>query len=314
VGEADKPDVSVVIAAYKATYFDEALQSALNQTHANIEVVVIDDSPSDRIEHITKSHSDPRIVYSRNDTNLGPVRSFGRGFDVASGNFIGILNDDDVWDRDFAATLLLALADEPSAVVAFSDHWVISDTRRDQSASDDCSKMWGRDILEAGLHQPFHELAMVKRSVPIAVSALFRRDLVQGSSLPSEVGGAYDFYIAYLLCRTGGGAVYVPARMNGWRVHASNLTGVATPQRAAEGVAVLDEAYQDPALANLRSEMAVPYSQSLWSLGLREVQASERRRAIGTGWKMLRIKAWRGAAVLGLAVLPQFVLKRLTRG
>ncbi len=59
------PRVSVVVAAYKPTYLQEALASVLAQSEQNLEVVVVDDSRGRRVEEIVRAAHDPRIRYLR---------------------------------------------------------------------------------------------------------------------------------------------------------------------------------------------------------------------------------------------------------
>jgi hypothetical protein len=73
-----------------------------------------------------------------------------------------------------------------------------------------------------GRHQPFRDLA-VAQTLPIAMSAVFRRDAVDVSSLP-DVGGAYDLWLSYLLSRDGAAAWFVPQLLTSWRIHSSQVS------------------------------------------------------------------------------------------
>lgn len=83
----------------------EAVKSALNQTHRNVEVIVIDDCSTDaRYLTMTKSVNDPRLKYIRLSTsskdvvgNSSPGYVRNQGILSFQGDFIAILDDDDAW-------------------------------------------------------------------------------------------------------------------------------------------------------------------------------------------------------------------------
>lgn len=96
----NRPSVSIVIPTYNGEKFLEyALNSALNQTYANVEVVVINDGSKDGTEGIILKYKekDARIVYVKNKNNLGFVKSLNRGIKEARGRYIARLDDDDIW-------------------------------------------------------------------------------------------------------------------------------------------------------------------------------------------------------------------------
>ncbi len=100
--KTNDPIVSVVIPTYKRTveYVSKAVESVLNQTYPNIEVVVIDDSTSayegrTNTENYFKSLNAPNVVYLQNEKNLGGSLSRNRGIENAKGEYITFLDDDD---------------------------------------------------------------------------------------------------------------------------------------------------------------------------------------------------------------------------
>jgi GT2 family glycosyltransferase len=302
--------VSVLIAAYKPTYVAVAIQSALNQTHREIEVVVVDDSPGRDVRIAVEGFDDPRIRYLRNQTNCGPALSHARAIREASGSLVGILNDDDVWEPNLVDRLLQALEAWPDAVLAFADHWVIADGTRDRAQSDSCSHIWKRDRLAPGMHRPFQRLALLDKSVPLAIAALFRRDAIDSSNIPREVGGTYDFFLSYLLSRDGAGAVYVPERLAAWRVHGRSLTSQASCARAEEGAMVMRIVSSDPRLAALKPELAAAYGAALWIVATRNLRSGTRRRAASSAIEAARRGHLKAALLLPATVLPRQLLLR----
>ena len=79
-----------------------AIQSALNQTYSNLEILAVDDCSSDDTPEIVGNlaKKDPRIRIIRNETNLGVAKSRNRGFEEAKGSYVALLDGDDVWEMD----------------------------------------------------------------------------------------------------------------------------------------------------------------------------------------------------------------------
>jgi glycosyltransferase involved in cell wall biosynthesis len=91
------PLVSVIIPVYNAEkYLQLAIDSVLNQTYSNIELILINDLSTDRSSEICLLNKDPRIKYFQNDRNLGIALTRNTGFSKASGKYIAILDNDDI--------------------------------------------------------------------------------------------------------------------------------------------------------------------------------------------------------------------------
>jgi glycosyltransferase involved in cell wall biosynthesis len=79
----------------RAHTIGRAIRSVLAQTHAEWELVVVDDASSDDTERVVASFKDARIRYVRVPDHVGPTGAKNRGFDEARGPWIGVLDDDD---------------------------------------------------------------------------------------------------------------------------------------------------------------------------------------------------------------------------
>jgi glycosyltransferase involved in cell wall biosynthesis len=90
------PEVSVVIVVYNGERFiRRAVDSVINQTLNDFELVVIDDGSSDQTSQILNSYTDKRIKMVRNPTNLGISVSANRGIGLARSNLVARLDADD---------------------------------------------------------------------------------------------------------------------------------------------------------------------------------------------------------------------------
>ncbi len=118
------PRVSVLIPAYNERFFGEALDSAIAQQGAEIEIVVCDDSPGDAIGKRVKSANDPRVRYVRNDPARGFEGNFTFAVSQARGELVKFLNDDDRLRPECVARLASAF-DDPRIRLATSRRIVI---------------------------------------------------------------------------------------------------------------------------------------------------------------------------------------------
>lgn len=93
-------DVSVVIPAYNAErYLAEAVESVLRQTFRRLECIVVDDASTDGTARIAQSFHDDRVRYLRVEHG-GVARARNAGMKVARGEWVALLDSDDVWLPD----------------------------------------------------------------------------------------------------------------------------------------------------------------------------------------------------------------------
>lgn len=275
------PLVSVVIATYnRPAYLQSAIASVVNGGYRNVEIIVADDLGSDVNREIATGFADRRIVYHRNDTNLGMAANHIHAFrDLVSGEFIAILNDDDEWEPAFLNKLMPHLLDNPDVVLAFSDHYVIDERGRiDQVATEGNTRRWRRDVLSPGLHRPFWR-CLVELSIPVAQASVIRREAIDWCDFPAETGSAYDQWLGYLACRTGRACYYLPERLTKYRAHGGSSTQSASDEGSFGMLLLYARLMAMPELAGLRGEIETRCGASHLTYGLFLLQAGRAREA-----------------------------------
>ena len=91
-----KPLVSIAATTYNhERYIARTVESALNQTYSNVEVVVVDDGSTDRTPEVISAIKDPRLVFIR-QANRGPSTAMNRALARCSGRYVALLAGDDV--------------------------------------------------------------------------------------------------------------------------------------------------------------------------------------------------------------------------
>lgn len=104
----EKPLISILIPAYKAQFLKESIESAINQTYSNLEIIVVNDCSPESLDEIVASFDDDRIRYFKNPQNIGgedPVSNWNHCLSYANGEFFSILCDDDLYEPQFIETL-----------------------------------------------------------------------------------------------------------------------------------------------------------------------------------------------------------------
>lgn len=101
------PLVSFVVTSYNyENFIQKTLESIVNQTYENFEIIVVDDFSTDnsveKIEHFIRCNQDKRITLIKHDDNKGQLASMLTGLKIANGQFVSFIDSDDVILPDYA--------------------------------------------------------------------------------------------------------------------------------------------------------------------------------------------------------------------
>lgn len=89
--------ISILLPVFNAEkYLSKSIDSILNQTFIDFELIIINDGSVDQSDTIIRQYKDPRIVYLVNDSNKGLIYSLNRGIDTARGKYIARMDADDI--------------------------------------------------------------------------------------------------------------------------------------------------------------------------------------------------------------------------
>lgn len=118
-----KPLVSVAMPAYKSAYLESALDSVLHQTYRPLEVVICDDCRGGEVREIVErfiERADFKVTYQHNPKRLNEINNLARCIELASGEYIKFLYDDDVLHPECVASLLELMQGDSSISLASS--------------------------------------------------------------------------------------------------------------------------------------------------------------------------------------------------
>ncbi|GAB6876181.1 glycosyltransferase family 2 protein [Thermaerobacter litoralis] len=223
----DKPLVSIVIDNYNyGRFLRDAIESALNQTYTNVEVVVVDDGSTDHSREIIEEYASQGKVIPVFKDNGGQASAFNAGFARSSGEIVIFLDSDDMLTTTTVETVVNSFRMEPLCskvqylLGAIDEHNVsLAYTIPSQSLPNHESVL--RDLLTCGRYI----------TPPTSGNAYSRTFLIQVMPIPEE-----DFRISadgYLLTLSPlfGKIISINQVLGMYRVHGSNAWTGLRPGR-----------------------------------------------------------------------------------
>lgn len=308
------PSVSVILTVYKRTeYLSEALNSALAQSYGDFEILVVDDSGTASSHNIVSACTDPRVRYLANQTTLGIARSLARAVNQARGEFVAILNDDDVWEMNLLAELTVPFENEADCVVAFADHWVMDEAGHiDRALSDTWSVAAGRSGLPIGVVPDPVTFTIRQHGIPVANTAVFRKDAVDWSLLVPEISGAYDYWISCLLIACRRPIYYVPKRLARYRLHGEMETHRRSREKGENLIYILKMLREHRWFSELDCVIKARLADALLEAARNKLHFGNSRESCSLFWRSFLL-SYRPIALAGAvgALLPRSFRKKL---
>lgn len=177
------PLISVIIPLYNSEKtIRETIESVLNQTFSDFEVILINDGSQDSTLDIVSSIQDSRLkIFSY--PNAGISTSRNRGISYTSGEFIAFLDHDDLWTPDKLESQLKALQENPQAAVAYSWNNFIDE-----------SSQFIRKGARTSVTGSAYEKLLVSNFLETASNPLIRKEaLIQVGGFDESVSGPEDW-------------------------------------------------------------------------------------------------------------------------
>lgn len=116
-----QPLVSICIPIYNAEKtVVNTLQSILNQTYQNLEIIIVDNASTDHTLDLLGKFTDPRMKIYKNNTNIGAEKNFSRCIELATGKYIAIFHSDDLYKPNIVQKQVQAFQDNPSIGAVFT--------------------------------------------------------------------------------------------------------------------------------------------------------------------------------------------------
>ena len=215
--------ISVIIPTYRRyRMLREAVQSVLNQTYQDLEIIVIDDCSGDDTAKIVEMS--PKIKYLCNEKNSGPGYSRRQGLLHSMGEYIVFLDDDDYYtDYSFYLDAVELLEGNPdysfvaaNAVIFYEDNG-----KSEKSRLNVRGEMLAADYLKGFPFQnkkPHSTFTAIFRKQALLTAEVDRMEMVNDMPI-------------YMRCLTAGGKVFfLEEEIGVYRIHGSNISKAMTPE------------------------------------------------------------------------------------
>lgn len=298
--EQSTTTVSVVVPSYNhAQFIGRCLQSIIKQTHAPLELIVIDDGSTDgslkQIEAVLQDCPFPSELTARSNRGLGAT--LNEGLDRSRGECFAYLSSDDVWLNDFLTARVELLKSRPNAVLAYGHVFIINETDQILESSAEWANYRDGQVTQMLLHH----------IVPFSPSVLYRRKSLERHRWNEQA--KLEDYDLYLRLSGDGEFAFDERELCAWRRHGYNashnvdfmLNECLKAQRRVVETLNIDTGELEQAQSELR-----------WRYARDFIKAGDKRKALG-----LILKNLKGApsfaavagTMLGLMV-PQFVIER----
>jgi glycosyltransferase involved in cell wall biosynthesis len=217
--KADLPLVSIITPAYnQASFLDETIQSVLSQDYPNLEYIILDDGSKDNTREVLVKYGS-RIRWESHE-NMGEALTVNKGFQLAKGDIICVVNADDPLLPGAVSEAVSFLAERPEILVAYPDWYYISDESR---------------FLHLEKVAEYDYVFMVSRHRCIVGPGAFMRkqaiDLTGGRDPQFKYVGDFDFWLRLGL---HGSFARIPKTLATFRIHPSSTSLAMKGRRMAK--------------------------------------------------------------------------------
>lgn len=225
-----QPLVSVVIPNYNhARFLSRRIDSVLNQSYSNIEVIILDDASKDNSLEVIKHYlnKDERIRFFPNQENSGSTfMQWNKGLSLAKGEYIWLAESDDFAEVDFLYKCINIAITQPEVGLIYCQSWMVDDNNQ---VFGSCISLienidkerWNYSFINDGKAELKEYFSLVN-TIPNASAAIFRKDLVGElfEELEFKLVGDKVFW-AKLLKLTN--IAYIHDHLNHFRFHVQSV-------------------------------------------------------------------------------------------
>ncbi|GAB6011778.1 glycosyltransferase family 2 protein [Viscerimonas tarda] len=198
--------VSVIIPNYNhALYLKQRIDSVLNQTCQDMELILLDDKSTDNSKEIIEQYREhakvSHIIY--NETNSGSTfKQWKKGIQLARGEYIWIAESDDYADKTFIETAMAVLEKDSSIGLVQAQSYNFDENGQVQGLwiNRRKSKLWNKDFKETGL-QMIKEHMLINNPIVNASAVVFRKPALSEEMIDTSftLNGDWLLYVKILL-------------------------------------------------------------------------------------------------------------------
>ena len=289
----ENPLVSIVIPTYnRAHLIGETIQSVLDQTYTNWELIIVDDGSTDGTQNIVSQMSDPRIryYYLEHSGLAGTVRTYG--IRRANGSYIAFQDSDDLWVRNKLEFQLDLLNRFPKCKFIISN-----------AVEFGTSSKLPRECENLFVGSLFWPLLEGKRFILCGTSLLMKAEVID--NLPLDTFGGTDMEFILELCGAYNG-IFTNEKLVKIRKHDQNTSDKYGIERYLTIIQMITDFYKRGLLQ--KKQRTERLSVYYYKLGLCYIETKQHDNALGAFWTYVKFSPfqWKGWARILQASLEVF--------
>lgn len=227
------PELSVLMAVYNSEIFaGEAINSVLQQSFTDFELIIIDDGSTDKTAGIVSSFSDKRIRFIQNEANRGIAHTRNMLLEMAKGEFITFMDDDDTIHPLKFEKQVDFLRKNPGFGLAGSSV-IITDESGDE-----------KQRLKLGARPVYIPAIMLFRNYFVNSAVMFRRNLTLGFTYPPGIWFGEDYLLWWKIIQQSQ-AINLPDYLTCYRKHPGSMTNRMATNRKTQDKMVYGLIFND---------------------------------------------------------------------
>lgn len=284
---------SIVITTYnRLPLLKRAIASCLEQTYP-CEVVIADDGSSDGTQEYIETLGH-RVVYHRNSKNLGHSATVNAGVEIAQGDWIKLLDDDDYLAPNCIEMMVKALANRPEAAICSCQAIQVDPTGAEVSRTQKVGSPQAVYIAQEDVHYGML-MEMVPFGTPVQV-AVQREAFLQSGGWDDAFTGNCDDINSWIKVAKYGDAVFINKCLAYRTIWTGNHSSHLSPKARLEANLLIKQQIYE--LVNTKYRNCVPQLEDIkaflhlhWSL------VSLKNKRLGMAWELalpylMSIKTW----------------------
>jgi glycosyltransferase involved in cell wall biosynthesis len=220
-----KPKVSFIVPCYNLAHLlTECVDSILAQTYRDFEILIMDDASPDNTADVARSFQDPRVKHIRNNPNLGHLRNYNKGIELAQGDYIWLISADDRLRKPYALNRYVdALEKYPAVGYAFCPGIGLESNVETDVL--EWTTNGPKDFVRGGRVFLEH---LVRSNRVLAPSGLVRRECYSKAGVfPLDLPYSGDWYLWCLFALYFDVAYFAEPMVN-YRLHPISMTNLLT--------------------------------------------------------------------------------------
>ncbi|MDR1023607.1 MAG: glycosyltransferase [Prevotellaceae bacterium] len=207
--------VSVVIATYhRLDYLKITIDSILNQSYKNFEIVIVGDGHQQDVEDYVSAIHNDKVFYHYVEHCGYPAKARNFGIEKAKGEYIAFCDDDDLWKKEKLEVQITVMQSHLQIALSCTNRYTIDEN--------------GKKIKEQALRKPINRSlsSLLISNYITCSSVVVRRDILEKTGLfpDTPIFKAGEDYHLWIRVVYYGNAYFIDEPLVGYRVHTGNIT------------------------------------------------------------------------------------------